>query len=148
MYFIEEFQETYNADMIQFLQECLPQSGRKLELDGRHKMYQDIKHYFQYFWCMFAGEKIIGTVALKRLQDKECELKSLYLLEEYHGRGLGDMLLQKAISQAKTDGYRIMRLDTLSSSKRAISLYKKAGFTETERYNENNVADVFMKLFL
>ena len=32
-------------------------------------------------------------------------------------------------------------LDTLSSSKRAVHLYEKAGFEQTERYNDNYTAD-------
>lgn len=39
-----------------------------------------------------------------------------------------------------------MYLDTLSSSTRAITLYEKAGFVITERYNENRDADIFMVL--
>lgn len=39
-------------------------------------------------------------------------------------------------------------LDTLSSSKRALALYEKAGFVITERYNENRAADIFMVLKL
>ena len=37
-------------------------------------------------------------------------------------------------------------LDTLSSSKRAVHLYEKAGFEQTERYNDNYTADIFMVL--
>lgn len=37
----------------------------------------------------FDGEDIIGTVALKKLDSGRCELKSLYLLEQYHKKGLG-----------------------------------------------------------
>ena len=38
--------------------------------------------------------------------------------------------------------------DTLSTSEKAIILYKKAGFIMTERYNESEFADVFMVLKL
>lgn len=144
---ILEFDEAYNDILIIFLQECLPESGRNLELNGRHKMYCNIKNYFEYFWCLFDGKNIIGTVALKRLDEKKCELKSLYLFQKYHHRGLGCRLLKTA-SKAKENGYKEMFLDTLSTSKKAISLYKKTGFIITERYNSNNTADVFMVLKL
>ena len=36
----------------------------------------------------------------------------------------------------------------LSSSKRAVHLYEKAGFEQTERYNDNYTADIFMVLNL
>jgi ribosomal protein S18 acetylase RimI-like enzyme len=56
--------------------------------------------------------------------------------------------LKNAILKAKQEGYKEMYLDTLSSSKKAISLYEKMGFVRTERYNANNIADVFMVLKL
>ena len=59
---------------------------------------------------------------------------------------MGCQLLQTAITKAQQDGYQEILLDTLSSSKKAISLYEKAGFIRTERYNTNYTADVFMSL--
>lgn len=111
-------------------------------------MYDNIEGFFEYFWCLFDGKDIIGTVALKRLNDEHCELKSLYLLEQYHKKGLGYQLLKTAILKAQQDGYKEMYLDTLSSSKKAISLYEKRGFIKTERYNTNYTADIFMVLKL
>ena len=45
-------------------------------------MYCNINDSFEDFWCLFDDENIIGTVALKRLDARRCELKSLYLLEK------------------------------------------------------------------
>lgn len=111
-------------------------------------MYYKIEEYFEYFWCLFDGENIIGTVALKKLNDEHCELKSLYLLEQYHKNGLGYQLLKTAILKAQGDGYKEMYLDTISSSKNAIYLYEKMGFIRIERYNSNSVANIFMVLKL
>ncbi|MCM1047222.1 MAG: GNAT family N-acetyltransferase [Clostridiales bacterium] len=111
-------------------------------------MYYDIDEYFEYFWCLFDEENMIGTVALKKINDEHCELKSLYLLEQYHKKGLGYQLLKTAILKAGQDGYKEMYLDTLSSSTKAISLYEKMGFVRIERYNNNYAADVFMVLKL
>ena len=89
---------------------------------------------------------IAGTVALKKI-DIRCELKALYLLEIFR-KGLGRMLLETAINEEKKQGYCELFFDTLSTSEKAIRLYKKAGFIMTERYNENEFADVFMVLKL
>lgn len=145
---IQKFDKVYIDSLILFLQECFPQSGRKLELNGRHKMYCNINAYFESFWCLFDGKNIIGTVALKKLDEEKCELKSLYLLQKYHGKDMGEHLLKTAILEAQENGYKEMYLDTLSTSKEAISLYKKMGFVITKRYNSNDIADVFMMLQL
>mgnify|MGYP001625233557 FL=1 len=37
-------------------------------------------------------------------------------------------------------------LDTLATSRRAIALYERSGFVRIDRYNENEKADIFMRL--
>ena len=146
MYLIQKFNDQYTEKLIFFLRRCLPESGRKLDLDQKHKSYLDVQHCFDAFWIMLDREEIIGTAALKRMDECRCELKSLYLYERFQGRGLGRMLLKTVIEEAVRSGYREMYLDTLSTSARALILYEKAGFVRTERYNENYDADIFMVL--
>lgn len=145
---IREYNKKYENMLIDFLKQCLPESGRALDLNGRHKFYQDIENSFVAFWCVFDNNKIVGTVAVKELDKKKCELKSLYLLESHHGKGLGQSLLRQAVVFAKEVGYQEMYLDSLSTSKKALVLYRKAGFVQTEQYNQNEFADVFMVLNL
>lgn len=148
MFTIQNYNKQNHDELLRFLEICLPQSGRKLELSGRHKMYNNVSEYFEYFWCLFDGEDMIGTVALKKLNSGQCELKALYLLERYQKKGLGRRLLNTVIQKARQNGYREMYLDILSSSRRAVRLYEKAGFVRTERYNDNYTADIFMVLML
>lgn len=148
MYLIQKFNDQYTEKLIFFLRRCLPESGRKLDLDQKHKSYLDVQHCFDAFWIMLDREEIIGTAALKRMDECRCELKSLYLYERFQGRGLGRKLLETVIEEAAESGYREMYLDTLSTSARALILYEKAGFVRTERYNKNYDADIFMVLKL
>lgn len=145
---IVNYDNRYYGGLVGFLEECLPESGRALDIDGRHSFYKDISSNFKGFWCMFRGGKIIGAVAVHELNDRDCELKSLYLLEEYHGRGYGRKLLDTAIDFAKNYGYEKMYLDSLSTSTRAVALYRKSGFVDTEKYNDSVRSDVFMVLNL
>ena len=34
------------------------------------KMYRNVKEHFEYFWCLFDGSHMIGTAALKKLDEK------------------------------------------------------------------------------
>lgn len=145
---IEVYNIKYENMLIDFLQQCLPESGRALDINGRHEFYRDIENCFVAFWCMFDHDKIVGTVAVKELDKTRCELKSLYLFESYHGKGLGQCLLRKAVEFATESGYEKMYLDSLSTSKKALVLYHKAGFVQTEQYNQNKFADIFMVLNL
>lgn len=142
------YNRAYEPRLLEFLERCLPESGRALDIDGRHSFYRDIEGCFEAFWCMFDGEEVIGAVAVKRLDSVRCELKSLYLLQKYHGRGYGRKLLEGAIEYAGSAGYERMYLDSLSTSERAVALYRRTGFVDTERYNDSERSDVFMVLDL
>lgn len=148
MYEVKEFQSKWQTDVIVFLTNVLPESGRTLELEGRHKLFNNILEHFEKFWCLYDEEKLIGTVAVKKLGESACELKALYLYKAYQGQGLGRSLLTRAVRYAKENGYEKLYLDTISTSKRAFHLYKATGFVLTERYNENPFADIFMVLDL
>lgn len=143
-----DYNKKYESLLIPFLEKCLPESLRHLDINGRHNYYLDIQRYFKGFWCMFDGNEIIGTVAISELSSENCELKSLYLFERYQGRGYGRKLLLHAIKNAADIGYKKMYLDSLSTSTNAIALYRKVGFVDTEKYNSSIYSDVFMVLEL
>lgn len=142
------YRKEFQPLLIAFMEQCLPESGRTLDINGRHSVYKDVEKGYKKFRCMFDGEKMIGAVAVNELDEKSCELKSLFLLKRYHGMGHGKCLIEKAIGYANECGYEKMYLDTLSESKRAIGLYHRYGFADTKRYNNNQRADVFMVLDL
>lgn len=77
---------------------------------------------------------VLGCVALRSSSDGWCEMKRLYVLPEARGLQLGDKLVEAILSQAKSLGYRGIRLDTLPDMLAAQRLYRKHGFVETEPY--------------
>lgn len=143
---------SYTAGMeesvIAFLTQAFEESGKQFEIEGRHKIYSDIPGNFELFLCMQDGGKIIGTVALHRLNGTDCELKTMYLLKDYQGKKLGYRLAVSAIDFARTRGFTRMYLDSMKQYERALRLYHSLGFKETSRYNDNDKADVFMVLDL
>ncbi|MFX0188517.1 MAG: GNAT family N-acetyltransferase [Candidatus Hodarchaeota archaeon] len=81
--------------------------------------------------------KLAGCVALRKLEEKICEMKRLYVRETYRARGIGKALSKRIIEEAKKAGYTHMRLDTLSHMKEAMSLYIELGFREIAPYRYN-----------
>jgi putative acetyltransferase len=57
-----------------------------------------------------------------------CELQRMYLVSCARGRGLGERLLQRCLSAARTLGYRQCYLETATALNQANRLYEKAGF--------------------
>ncbi|KPM49548.1 GNAT family N-acetyltransferase [Jiulongibacter sediminis] len=78
-----------------------------------------------------------GVVALKALETEICEMKRLYVKDEFRGQKIGKTLAHAVIEEAKRKGYLLMKLDTLARLVPAVDLYRNLGFKETEAYNYN-----------
>ena len=132
-----------------FYEICLPESGRAFDPQGAHKALTEIEKSFALFLCLFDGAELIGTIAINKLTEEDCELRAVYLLEQHHGKGLGTRMIQEAIQYAKDYGFQKILLDTISSiSQKAIRMYRKCGFTETKRYKSTLRSDLLMELVL
>ena len=92
--------------------------------------------------------RIIGTGAVRKIDQEICELKRLWLFLEYHGQGLGYRMMQELFAFARAKNYRRMRLETdRTAQSRAFEFYKRLGFYEIPRYS-NNEDDIAMEISL
>jgi putative acetyltransferase len=73
---------------------------------------------------------IVGTVGIAKLSSDVCELRKMYLLPEWRGRGLGKHMLGEAIAFARSSGFEMIHLDTHTQMLTAIGLYRAHGFVE------------------
>ena len=79
----------------------------------------------------------VGCVALRPMSDEDvCELKRLYVRPAYRGEGIGRALTIQAIGEARSLGYRLMRLDTGTFLDASRRLYASLGFVERGPYYE------------
>jgi GNAT superfamily N-acetyltransferase len=80
---------------------------------------------------------------IKRLAERACELKRMYVVPEARGQGVARQLLVALEERAVELGYTIARLDTGARQPGARHLYSSAGYREIENYNGNPVATFF-----
>jgi putative acetyltransferase len=94
-------------------------------------------------------DQIAGCVALRRINQDTCEMKRLYVRPQFRSLGIGKLLAEAVIEEAKKVGYSYMRLDTVPSMERAQALYESLGFKKTLPYCPNPIAGaVFLELKL
>jgi len=82
---------------------------------------------------------VAGCVALRKIDDRSCEMKRLFVRPAFHGRGCGRRLVEALLDEARGAGYRAMRLDTVPAMQAAIGLYESLGFRDIEPYTENPI---------
>jgi putative acetyltransferase len=85
----------------------------------------------------------VGCVALQSVaQPGVCEMKRLYVQPNYRKFGIGQLLVQSILQEAKILGYKKMVLDTLGRLQAALKLYVETGFVNTSAYYANPLPGV------
>lgn len=120
----------------------LEESIAKYSERGKLSEMDDMqKNYFENggtFLVTSLNGHIIGTGAIRYLEEGVCELKRLWLLLEYHGQGLGYRMMQELFRIAREKDYKVMRLLTDPIvQKRAVEFYVRLGFYEIPSFGDD-----------
>jgi ribosomal protein S18 acetylase RimI-like enzyme len=85
-----------------------------------------------------------GCVALRSITGVDyanaAEMKRLYVRPAFRRLGLGRLLSEAILDQARTRGYSCVLLDTLDDMEAARALYEELGFVEIPPYYHNPIA--------
>ena len=94
-------------------------------------------------YLAFQDGALAGCIAMRKLEDGICEMKRLYVRDEFRGFGIGVRLIEQVIADARSIGYSIMRLDTYPPKMgKAVKLYESHGFQAIPPYYDNPHDDV------
>jgi GNAT superfamily N-acetyltransferase len=83
------------------------------------------------FLCAVAEAEIIGTGAIKRLDNRECEMTRMFVASACRGRGIGRAIADKLIKFALGAGYDQVRLSSNNVLAASHGLYESMGFQST-----------------
>jgi DNA-binding MarR family transcriptional regulator/GNAT superfamily N-acetyltransferase len=84
--------------------------------------------------------RAIGCAALKPIDASTGEIKRMWVAPKARGLGVARRLLEAVENQARQSGMSRIVLDTNRVLTEAQALYRKAGYRETSRYNDNPYA--------
>lgn len=139
---IAEFLTQHIDDMKAF---SPPESKHALDLEG-------LRCSSVTFWSVRNNESIVACGALKEIDSKHCELKSMRTVVSERRTGVASLLLKHILKEAIKRQYSKVSLETgtMSFFKPAHQLYKKFGFKECDPF-VNYIDDpnsLFMVKFL
>ncbi len=111
------------------------------------------------FYFVFFDNKVIGYLKLnfgysqtELRDDTALEIERIYVLKEFHGKKVGQLLYDKAIQVAKQMNADYIWLGVWEENTRAINFYKKNGFVEFDKHifklGDDEQIDIMMKLQL
>lgn len=94
-------------------------------------------------WAAHLEGRAAAIGALKRIDDAVCELKSMRTHPDFLRRGCAAALLETIIDHARTEGFRVMSLETGSGPafEPALALYRKRGFKNGEAFADYVLTD-------
>jgi aromatic-L-amino-acid decarboxylase len=94
------------------------------------------------------GDEILGTTALKPIENDSLELCKMGVSDAALGLGIGYVIGEAAIKKARELGAKRVYLETNSGLSPALNLYKKLGFSRVENFTSPYTrADVAMEMY-
>ena len=108
-----------------------PESVHALDLAGLAK--RDIS-----FWGAWEGEELLGVGALRKLDARHGEIKSMRTAPDQLRRGAGMGLMAHMLGVARERGYKRLSLETGATPEfdAAQALYRQLGFTYCDAFGD------------
>ncbi|WP_435357805.1 GNAT family N-acetyltransferase [Emticicia sp. SJ17W-69] len=111
------------------------------------------------FYFAMLDNNVIGYLKLNsgqsqtELQDKNSlEIERIYVLQQFHGKKVGQVLYDKALQVAKERNLEYIWLGVWEENPRAIRFYEKNGFVAFDKHifklGNDEQTDIMMKLKL
>ncbi len=126
---------------------------------SKEKLAAELEDKNSEFYFALLNDKVIGYLKVNTgdsqtdLKDPNAlEIERIYVLKAYLGKGIGQVLYDKAIERAKQQNAAYVWLGVWEENPRAISFYKKNGFTAFDKHlfrlGDDEQTDILMKLKL
>jgi len=126
---------------------------------SNEKLKEELNSENSEFYFVLSENEVIGYLKINfgqsqtELQDDTAlEIERIYVLKEFHGKKVGQVLYEKAIEIAKQKNCDYVWLGVWEENPRAINFYKKNGFVEFDKHifklGDDEQTDIMMKLKL
>ena len=108
---------------------------------SKEKLREELNNESSAFYFAVLDEKVIGYLKLNfgssqtEIQDSiSLEIERIYVLQEYYGKKVGQVLYEKALQVAEDKKVNYVWLGVWEENPRAIRFYQKNGFVEFDKH--------------
>jgi ribosomal protein S18 acetylase RimI-like enzyme len=104
------------------------------------------QHPYGFFLAEFSPQEIAGCVLFRALSiPGAAECKRLFVLPQHRGHHLAALLMDTLEDTARASNLRYLYLDSKDNFAAAIAMYRRRGYTDIPRYNQNPEATIFLR---
>jgi diamine N-acetyltransferase len=150
----QTFSETFSAsnseeNMAKYLEEGFSFEKLTAEINDNNSEF-----YFSEFENSIIGylKLNFGQSQTELKDDRTVEIERIYVLKDFHGKNVGQLLYEKALHIARQKNADSVWLGVWEENPRAINFYKKNGFVEFDKHifklGNDEQTDIMMKLRL
>lgn len=102
------------------------------------------------YWILKQEGEVIGGIGVGSVQGHEDtgEIQKYYIKEGYQGLGYGSLLLDQAITYAKSVGYKHLYIETMDVLEKANKIYEHYGFKLMKEPLEGSVHTLMNRWYL
>lgn len=109
-----------------------------VDIDGDEKdffaLYNNI--YIKQVLVCYYDKIAVGCGAFKELETNIAELKRMFVVPEYRGKGIASKIIVELENWEQQENYTTSVLETSIRLENAIALYKKMGYEITPNYGQ------------
>jgi len=134
---LKKFPESFGADY----NEALKTEKFRIEYDIENQLAD------RFVVGAFDNDRLIGICTFVKDENNRGNLYQMFVKEEYQGKNIGLNLIQKVIKEAEKQLKDIeIYLEVKNDNLKAFKLYKKAGFAEVDKSEQDEMdSNIMMK---
>lgn len=150
----QTFSETFassntSENMVSYLDEGFSNEKLTKELNDPNSQF----YFAQLNDAIIGYVKLnVGTAQTELQKNKSLEIERIYVLKEFHGKKVGQILYNKVLKIAQELAVDYVWLGVWEENSRAIRFYEKNGFVEFDKHifrlGDDEQTDIMMKLVL
>lgn len=146
-----EYDQLCAEDIISFIESSHEIINKTLDLNGKDSDLLNLEAHYGAanagFWCILEDNQIIGSIGLRPVKNTNnfcAEIRRLYIHPNWQKKGIGSELIDFAISFAKSNFFKQLRVTTSFDRTVMIYILQKKGFYQIQKYRISS-ADLFFE---